>query len=59
MLQEIDAWLTWITDLYLLDHRSIPACWPAHPELIDELSIVHLAWQAAYVTLADTDATLT
>ena len=59
MLAELGAWVTWLTDRYRLDHRTIPACWAAHPELIEELSALHLAWQAADATLAYADAPLT
>ena len=29
-LQGLTAWVGWISDRFQLDHRTIPACWPAH-----------------------------
>jgi hypothetical protein len=36
--------------------RKLPNCWAEHPELVEELTALWLAWQAAY---QDRDATLT
>lgn len=58
-LEELDLWVTWLTDHYHLDHRHVPTCWTKHWELIEELSALHLAWQAAYATTAHADAALT
>ena len=55
MLEELDGWVAWLTDRYRLDHRTVPGCWPQHAELIEELSALNLAWQAAYATLAPAD----
>ena len=37
-LQALTAWVDWISDRYQLDHRTIPACWPAHGALVEELT---------------------
>ena len=58
-LEELDVWVTWLTDHYSLDRRYVPECWTKHWELIEELSALHLAWQAAYATTAHADAALT
>jgi len=57
-LDELADWIAWIVGRYGLDHRSIPVCWTQHDELLEELSALHLAWQAAYATLAPGDAPL-
>lgn len=59
LLEELDIWVTWLVDHYSLDRRYVPECWTKHWELIEELSALHLAWQAAYATTAHTDAALT
>jgi hypothetical protein len=58
-LDELDVWVTWLVDHYRLDRRYVPECWPKHWELIEELSALHLAWEAAYATTAHADAPLT
>lgn len=48
-------WVTWIRGRYPLA-RKIPPCWADHPELVEELTALWLAWQHAY---EDRDAPLT
>ena len=57
-LEALDLWVDWLTDRYRLDHRTVPQCWHEHPELLEELSALHLAWQGAYATAAAPDAAL-
>lgn len=52
-LEELDLWVDWLVDRYNLDHRTVPACWKRHGELIEELSALHLAWQGNFSTSAD------
>ena len=40
-------WVTWLRSRYPLA-RKVPACWAEHPELVEELTALWLAWQAAY-----------
>ena len=53
--QELGDWVGWIRHRYPLARR-IPECWADHPELVEELTALWLAWQAAYV---ERDASLT
>jgi hypothetical protein len=53
--KELTDWVGWIRHRYPLARR-IPACWAEHPEVVEELTALWLAWQAAYV---DTDGSLT
>jgi hypothetical protein len=53
--KELTDWVGWIRHRYPLA-RHIPACWAEHPEVVEELTALWLAWQAAYV---DTDGSLT
>jgi hypothetical protein len=53
LLEELDLWVAWLVDRYGLDHRTVPACWRDHPELVEELSALHLAWEAAFSTSAE------
>ena len=52
---EVTTWVAWLRSRYPLARR-IPACWPQHPEVVEELTALWLAWQAAYT---DPDAPLT
>lgn len=53
--RQLGDWVAWIRSRYPLA-RKIPACWPDHPELVEELTALYLAWQQAY---EDADAPLT
>jgi len=44
----LDAWVRWLVTRYCLDHREIPPCWAEHGDLIEELSALHTAHQAAF-----------
>ena len=59
LLENLDVWVTWLADHYRLDRRYIPDCWMKHRELIEELSALRLAWEAAYATTSLADAPLT
>jgi len=59
LLEELDVWVTWFVDHYSLDRRYVPECWTKHWELIEELSALQLAWEAAYATTSHADAPLT
>ena len=50
--------MLWLADRYRLDHRTVPDCWQQHPELIEELSALHLSWQGSFATTAPHDAPL-
>ena len=52
---QLTEWVDWIRSRYPLA-RKVPACWADHPELLEELTALWLAWQAAY---QDRDASLT
>ena len=53
--KELGDWVDWIRRRYPL-FRRIPDCWADHPEIVEELTALWLAWQAAYV---ERDAPLT
>jgi hypothetical protein len=40
----------WVAGIYLryTDARSLPGCWLWHPDIVEELLWLHLAWLAAY-----------
>ena len=44
---QLTEWVDWIRSRYPLT-RKIPNCWDDHPEVIEELTALWLAWQAAY-----------
>lgn len=57
-LAKLALWVDWLRDRYHLDHRTIPDCWPQHSDLIEELSALRTAWQAAYSGGGRSDAPL-
>jgi hypothetical protein len=52
---ELAGWVGWIRHRYPLARR-VPACWAQHPELVEELTALWLAWHASYT---ERDAPLT
>lgn len=52
---ELGAWVGWIRARYPLA-RKVPECWDKHPEIVEELTALWLAWQYAY---EERDAPLT
>lgn len=51
-LADLTTWLDWLIPTYLIDHRTIPPCWPKHLGLVEELSALKTAWHTAYAVLA-------
>lgn len=45
---ELDKWVTWLRHTYGLGVAVIPPFWHRHPELVWELSALHLHWLGAY-----------
>ena len=45
---ELNRWVRWLRTTYGLPASVIPPFWHHHPELVWELSALHLHWLAAY-----------
>jgi len=45
---ELDRWVNWLRHTYGLPASVIPPFWYRHPELLWELSALHLHWLCAY-----------
>ncbi|GAB3129141.1 hypothetical protein [Glaciibacter psychrotolerans] len=45
---ELNAWVNWLRRTYGLGANAIPPSWHRHPELVWELSALHLHWLSAY-----------
>ncbi|MCW2855543.1 MAG: hypothetical protein JWR52_1158 [Marmoricola sp.] len=45
--KQLSDWVTWIRHRYPLA-KKIPRCWGQHPEVVEELTALWVAWQAAY-----------
>lgn len=45
---ELDRWVNWLRRTYGLGPSIIPPLWHRHPELVWELSALHLHWLGAY-----------
>ena len=46
---DLGDWVGWVRGRYPLA-RQIPLCWWRHPELVEELTALWLAWKDAYAT---------
>ncbi|WP_310962470.1 hypothetical protein [Nocardioides terrisoli] len=53
--RQLTDWVGWLRARYPLA-RTIPTCWAEHPEVVEELTALWLAWQQAY---EDNDPPLT
>ena len=51
MDRELHAWVTWLVNRYRLALK-IPACWPQHGQLVEELTALWYAWRSAWITPA-------
>lgn len=47
-LLELNRWVNWLRTEYGLPASEIPPLWHRHPELLWELSALHLHWLCAY-----------
>jgi len=47
-LLELNRWVNWLRSTYGLPASIIPPAWHRHPELLWELSALHLHWLAAF-----------
>lgn len=45
---ELNSWVNWLRRTYGLPAAVIPPSWHRHPELVWELSALHLHWLCAY-----------
>lgn len=45
---DLNAWVNWLRHTYGLPAAVIPPSWHRHPELVWELSALHLHWLCAY-----------
>lgn len=45
---ELNAWVNWLRHTYGLPVSVVPPAWHKHPELVWELSALHLHWLCAY-----------
>ncbi|MEZ5126001.1 MAG: hypothetical protein R2826_07115 [Thermoleophilia bacterium] len=45
---ELNRWVDWLRHTYGLPASVIPPAWHMHPELVWELSALHLHWLCAY-----------
>jgi hypothetical protein len=46
---QLRGWVDWLRGRYPLAKR-VPPCWAEHPEVVEELTALWLAWHAAYET---------
>jgi hypothetical protein len=46
--RSLAEWVGWLRSRYPLAHQ-VPLCWWRHPELVEELTALWLAWREAYV----------
>jgi hypothetical protein len=46
--QHLTSWVDWLREHYQL-REAVPACWYAHPPLLEELSALQASWHGAYL----------
>jgi hypothetical protein len=46
------TWVDWMADTYGVSARVLPACWPAHPGLVEELAALRAGWVQARIACA-------
>ncbi|MBN9141419.1 MAG: hypothetical protein J0H23_11395 [Micrococcales bacterium] len=56
---ELNRWVDWLRHEYGLPATIVPPLWHRHPELLWELSALHLAWVASYDPQQSATAPLT
>lgn len=45
---ELRAWVEWFTVRYHVSESVVPVCWYKHGDLVEELSALHIAHEAAF-----------
>lgn len=45
---ELTAWVDWLVDRYDVS-ELLPACWQRHDPMVEELTALYAAWNAAYI----------
>lgn len=53
--QRLAGWVDWLAATYRLT-SVIPACWPEHPVIVEELKALFVAWVGAWLDSAGPDA---
>lgn len=53
--QRLTEWVDWLVATYRLT-SVIPACWPEHPAVVEELKALFVAWAGAWLGGAGADA---
>jgi len=51
MWRDLAEWVGWLRGRYPIAEQ-LPACWPQHTELVEELTALHAVWNAAYLDAA-------
>ena len=51
--EELEEWVWWLRSTYPSSREAIPDCWPAHPDLVQELTALGAWWEEIYDPLAD------
>jgi hypothetical protein len=45
---ELEEWVWWLRSTYPSSREAIPDCWPAHPDLVQELTALGAWWEDIY-----------
>ncbi len=43
-LRELESWVHWLCETYVLDAAAVPNCWYAHPDIREELGHLWAGW---------------
>jgi hypothetical protein len=47
LMDQLETWTAWLRHRYPLARR-LPGCWARHPEVVEDLTALWLAWEGAY-----------
>jgi len=50
---ELEKWVWWLRSTYSASREAVPDCWPAHPDLVQELTAMAVWWEEIYDPLAN------
>lgn len=51
--EALEEWVWWLRSTYLEARETVVDCWPAHADLVQELTAVYVWWEDMYEPLSD------
>ncbi len=51
--EALEEWVWWLRSTYASTREAIVDCWPAHPDLVEELTAICVWWEEIHEAFAD------